>query len=79
MQKHIVCLNLTSDVKRFVTATQACTGDVKVCSKDDKYCVDGKSILGLFSLDLSRPVKVYFEKEEEAEEVINLFEKYTVL
>jgi phosphotransferase system HPr-like phosphotransfer protein len=43
-------------VKDFVNTTNKCTGDIEV--KSDRYVVDGKSIMGLFSLDFSLPVEV---------------------
>lgn len=56
-------------------------GDVTVCSGRNiadgkelyKYRIDGKSILGLYSLDLSTPVKVEIEGDidEELKSVIN--------
>jgi len=51
-------INLRSidDVKTFVTATSLMGCDIDVLS--GRYLVDAKSIMGLFSLDLSRSVTV---------------------
>jgi phosphotransferase system HPr-like phosphotransfer protein len=51
-----VLLTSVSDVKDFVDAAAACPTDVDVHS--GRYVVNGKSIMCLFSLDLSVPVKV---------------------
>ena len=50
------------DVRKFVTAAnmQPCDADVV----SDRYCVDAKSLLGLFSLDLSKPVEVQIHGTE---------------
>ena len=43
-------------VKEFVAVTQNC--DCEILLKSGKYVVDAKSILGIFSLDLSQPLTV---------------------
>lgn len=51
-----ISLAKVSDVKKFTSFTQESASRVTVQS--DQYLVDGKSILGVFSLDLSDPVTV---------------------
>lgn len=51
-----ISLAKVSDVKKFISFTQESVSKVTVQS--DQYLVDGKSILGVFSLDLSDPVIV---------------------
>lgn len=53
-------LNSISDVKNFVSAANEIPCDVVVSS--GMYIVDGKSILGLFSLDLSKDVMLNVDK-----------------
>lgn len=69
----LISLNLAQRVKDFVSLAQSYAGEISVSSQDSKYRVNGKSILGLFSLDLSQPVLVWVEKPEEAKD---LFEKF---
>ena len=71
----IILLNKASDVKEFIAETQKCVGEVAVSSLDGRYRVDGKSILGVFSLDLASYVCVYVEKEDEAEKIFEKFSK----
>lgn len=61
-------INLCSiqSVKDFVTQTNNFTGDITL--KSDRYIVDGKSIMGIFSLDLSKPIEVEVSPVEKAEE-----------
>jgi phosphotransferase system HPr-like phosphotransfer protein len=56
MKSFLVQLTSIADVKTFVTAasTQAC--DIDVVS--GRYIIDAKSIMGLFSLDLLKPIRV---------------------
>lgn len=51
-------------------------GDVDVVS--GKHKVDGKSLLGLYSLDLSKPVEVYYD-EEDSERAALLLARYEVI
>ena len=49
-------MSTIDDVKRFVTAANQQVSDIDVVS--GRYLVDAKSLLGLFSLDLTKPVDV---------------------
>ena len=64
MTEFYVKLNSISDVKHFVTSASLSAVDIDVVS--GRYTVDAKSILGLCSLDLDRPVqvKVYGRAED---------------
>lgn len=53
-----VMIDTIDKVREFCNLCTMCTNDVTVYS--DKYIVSGKSIMGLFSLDLSKPVKAEF-------------------
>ncbi len=56
MSEFLITLSSIDDVRQFVNAATRCTCEVDVLS--GRYVVDAKSIMGLFSLDLSQPVKV---------------------
>lgn len=58
MQTFFVALSSISDVKKFVDAATRCACEVDVLS--GRYVINAKSIMGLFSLDLAKPVKVEF-------------------
>ena len=49
-------LTSVSDIKAFVDAASRLDCDVDVIC--GRYLVDGKSIMGLFSIDLSEPIQV---------------------
>lgn len=72
MTSFFVNLNLISDIKCFVDTTNAV--DCKVTCKSGLYIVNGKSIMGLFSLDLSKPIEVTLDTDDT--EVISKFDKY---
>ena len=56
MNKTTVMLGTINDVKSFVTVVSQCDYDVDLIS--GRYAVDAKSIMGIFSLDLSKPIKL---------------------
>lgn len=60
-----ISLEMAQKVKEFVTLTQAC--DYEILLKSGKYVVDAKSILGIFSLDLSKPLTVEIYSDDCAE------------
>ena len=45
-------INTINDVKDFVTIVSRCEYDVDIVS--GRYAIDAKSIMGIFSLDLSK-------------------------
>ena len=59
-------LSLVSKVKNFVEVAQSKTHEVIL--KSDRCVVDGKSILGIFSLDLSKPIELVTEDYERFEQ-----------
>lgn len=58
-----VLLNTVEKVKKFCTRAMGLKNDVYVVS--DRYKVDGKSLLGLFSLNLTNPVTVIIHEDDE--------------
>lgn len=56
-------LNGVGKVKDFVAKTIDFPGDINL--KIDKHVVDGKSVLGIFSLNLSKPVSMELICDEE--------------
>lgn len=61
----MVLLDSVNKVKNFVDLAQKCNGNVAVYS--GRYTVDGKSIMGMYSLDLVNPVKVEIDGDVSAE------------
>ncbi|MGN0299055.1 MAG: HPr family phosphocarrier protein [Lachnospiraceae bacterium] len=64
-------------VAKFVKAANDCPFKIELCY--DHIVVDAKSILGVYSLDLSRILTViYPENEKMTEEFSNLLNSYEV-
>lgn len=67
--KKRVLLCTTTDVSALVAATQELSCDVlAVSDPEERYRVDAKSILGLYSLDLSTPIELRWETDNEEKE-----------
>lgn len=59
-----ISLKSTEDVKTFVNLMCKYTFDVDLTS--GRYVVDAKSIMGIFSLDLSKPVGLNAHTDDES-------------
>lgn len=68
MTSFSVQLTSVHDVKEFVEATSRCTCDVDVLA--DRYVVDGKSVMGLFSINLCCPLTVQVRGTDEQGEAL---------
>lgn len=62
MKSFNIALKSINDVKDFVNIVNKYDFDVDLTS--GRYVVDAKSIMGIFSLDLSKPIKVDVHSEE---------------
>lgn len=56
MKSFNVMLSSINDVKYFVNAAVSQTCDIDIVS--GRYIIDAKSIMGIFSLDLSKSIKI---------------------
>lgn len=77
MQEIQISLKSINDVKQFVQTITMFDGEFELIS--GKYIVDAKSILGLFSVDLSKPVTLRIEvTDSKLEDILNAISKYRV-
>ena len=56
MYETTIQLNAINDVKDFVNKVMLFNYDIDLVS--GRYAIDAKSIMGIFSLDLSKPIKL---------------------
>lgn len=56
MEKVTIMLNTINDVKSFVNTVAGYDFEVDLIS--GRYAIDAKSIMGIFSLDLSKPIEL---------------------
>lgn len=69
-------LNSIDKVKEFVAITATFDGDVDLVS--DRYVVDAKSIMGIFSLDITKPLNLHIHNESEYDKVVTSLKDFIV-
>ncbi len=74
MKTFNILLSSINDIKAFVNIVNKYEFDVDLTS--GRYVVDAKSIMGIFSLDLSKPIKVDVYADDEAEAFISEIKAY---
>ena len=65
-----------NDVYKLVNVLVGFDGDVDL--ESGKYKVDGKSILGIFSLDLRQPIKLTYDSEKGADKLYEQLKEFIV-
>ena len=75
MKKMKVMLGSIEDVKEFVALTNSYSVESDLVS--GRYAVDAKSIMGIFSLDLSKPIKLNAHTDD-AEDLLKDLNKFIV-
>lgn len=68
-------LETINDVKSFNTKAIHCPYELDLIS--GRYKIDGKSIMGIFSLDLSQPIELHLYCEEN-DPVVKEFDEFAV-
>jgi len=77
MKSVVINLNMAESVKQFVNIVSSYDFDVDL--RQGKFVVNAKSILGIFSLDLNKPVIIeIFAGLEEAEKIIDELDAFVV-
>lgn len=71
-----ISLNSIDKVKSFVNAIAQFDFDFDLVS--GRYVIDAKSIMGIFSLDLSKPIELSIHTDEHLDEVMNVLSPYLV-
>lgn len=75
MKTFNILLSSINDVKDFVNIVSKYDFDVDLTS--GRYVVDAKSIMGIFSLDLSKPIKVDVH-DDNGDKFVEELEKFVV-
>ena len=71
-----ISLNSIDKVKSFVIDITKFDYDFDLVS--GRYVIDAKSIMGIFSLDLSRPIDLNIHAEENVDEVLETLKPYMI-
>ena len=67
-----ISLNSIDKVKSFVNAITQFEFDFDLVS--GRYVIDAKSIMGIFSLDLSKPIELVIHAEDHLDEIMDILD-----
>ena len=71
-----ISLNSIGKVKSFVNAITQFDYDFDLIS--GRYVIDAKSIMGIFSLDLSKPIDLTIHTDERLDDIMEVLKPYLV-
>ena len=71
-----ISLNSIDKVKSFVNEITKYDNDFDLVS--GRYVIDAKSIMGIFSLDLSKPIDLNIHADDNADAVLEVLKPYLV-
>ncbi len=71
-----ISLNSIDKVKSFVNDVTKFNSDFDLVS--GRYVIDAKSIMGIFSLDLSKSIDLNIHGEDNLEEILSILKPYIV-
>lgn len=71
-----ISLNSIDKVKSFVNDITKFNNDFDLVS--GRYVIDAKSIMGIFSLDLSKPIDLNIHAEDNIDEIMEVLTAYVI-
>lgn len=71
-----ISLNSIDKVKAFVNEVTKFDAEFDLVS--GRYVIDAKSIMGIFSLDLSKPIDLNIHSESDVDEILSKLEPFIV-
>ena len=71
-----ICLNSIDKVKSFVNDLAKFDSDFDLVS--GRYVIDAKSIMGIFSLGLSKPINLNIHGDKEMDEILETLDPYII-
>ena len=71
-----ISLNSIDKVKSFVNDITKFNNDFDLVS--GRYVIDAKSIMGIFSLDLSKPIDLNIHAEDNIDEIMKVLSAYAI-
>ena len=71
-----ISLNSIGKVKSFVNIISQFDSDFDLIS--GRYVIDAKSIMGIFSLDLSKPIDLAIHTDENLDDIMEVLKPYLI-
>ncbi|MBO4288467.1 MAG: HPr family phosphocarrier protein [Lachnospiraceae bacterium] len=72
-----ISLNSIDKVKNFVNTVSSFDTDFDLVS--GRYVIDAKSIMGIFSLDLSKPIDLTIHSSDDIHEILRALSPYIIM
>ena len=76
MKTVMISLNSIDKVKSFVNEITKFDNDFDLVS--GRYVIDAKSIMGIFSLDLSKPIDLNIHADAGLDEILEILKPYII-
>ena len=76
MKSVYIKLNEINDVYALVNTLVSYDGEVDL--ESGRYKVDGKSLLGIFSLDLSKPIDLNIHADNDVDSILSTLSPYII-
>ena len=76
MKTEEISLNSIDKVKSFVNEITKFNYDFDLVS--GRYVIDAKSIMGIFSLDLSKPITLNIHAESDVDQILEALKPYLI-
>lgn len=71
-----ISLNSIDKVKSFVNDLAKFDSDFDLVSS--RYVIDAKSIMGIFSLDLSKPIDLNIHSDQDVDHILEVLKPYII-
>ena len=76
MKSVTINLRMAENVKEFVNIVSQYAYDIDL--RSGRFVVDAKSILGIFSLDLSKPIDLNIHAEDDSDVILQALKPYII-
>ena len=76
MERLLIRLKTINDIRAFVDISSTFKSTVVLSCGN--FSVSGKSIMGIFSLDLSKPIDLNIHADDNIEEILTLLSPYII-
>lgn len=76
MKTVMINLNSIDAVKSFVNTVSGFDDDFDLVS--GRYVIDAKSIMGIFSLDLAKPIELHIQSDNDIDKVLDALKPYII-
>ncbi len=77
MKKAKISLNTVEKVREFINVASELDCDLDLVS--GRRVIDGKSMMGIFSLDLTKPIEMNINTQEDIDYILKVFENFIIL